>query len=258
TDALIPLYTIGVFLSFTLSQGGMVMRWRRLSRSDNPEDRKGWRQKLAMNLAGAVATFVVLLIAAYTKFLAGAWVVVALIPVLVFIFMAIHRHYESARGRLQAETPLTPGDVHPVAVVPINDLTDVTLGTLALARRLADQVIAVYISDDPERIADISRKWDEWGNHVQLQIIESPYRSIVRPLVNFLNALEDQLKGNTLMVVLPELVHTRWWHQFLHNQTALRLKAALLFREGTVVINVPYHLREDRDHDHAVDDHPPS
>ena len=254
TDALIPLYTIGVFLSFTLSQLGMVMRWRRLSRSDDPDDKKGWRRGLAMNLIGAMATCLVLVIATATKFISGAWVVVALIPILVAVFMSIHRHYESARGRLQAETPLTPGDVHPVAVVPINDLTDVTLGTLALARRLADQVIAVYISDDPEKIKEMKRKWDEWGNHVQLQIIESPYRSIVRPLVNFLNALEDQLKGNTLMVVLPELVHTRWWHQFLHNQTALRLKAALLFRPGTVVINVPYHLRDDRDHDHARDD----
>ncbi|MGI8609868.1 MAG: APC family permease [Candidatus Dormibacteria bacterium] len=255
TDALIPLYTIGVFLSFTLSQGGMVVRWRRLSHSSDPEERRGWQGKLAMNLAGAIATAVVLVIAAYTKFLAGAWVVVALIPVLVAVFLAIHRHYESARGRLQAETPLTPGDVHPIAVVPISDLTDVTLGTLALARRLADQVIAVYISDDPEKIQGMERKWDEWGNHVQLQIIESPYRSVVRPLVNFLDALEDQLKGNTLMVVLPELVQTRWWHQFLHNQTALRLKAALLFREGTVVINVPYHLRDDRNHDHGRDDH---
>jgi amino acid transporter len=255
TDALIPLYTIGVFLSFTLSQAGMVVRWRRLSHSEDPEERKGWRRGLAMNLTGAVATSLVLVIAIATKFLSGAWVVVALIPVLVALFMSIHRHYLSARGRLQAETPLTPGDVHPVAVVPINDLTDVALGTLALARRLADQVIAVYISDDPEKIKEMKHKWDEWGNHVQLQIIESPYRSIVRPLVNFLDALEDQLKGNTLMVVLPELVHTRWWHQFLHNQTALRLKAALLFRPGTVVINVPYHLREDRDHDHSRDHH---
>ncbi|GAC1333046.1 MAG: APC family permease [Candidatus Dormibacteria bacterium] len=255
TDALIPLYTIGVFLSFTLSQGGMVVRWRRISKSEDPAERKGWQGKLAMNLAGAIATFVVLVIAAYTKFLAGAWVVVALIPVLVFVFMAIHRHYVSARGRLQAETPLTPGDVHPVAVVPINDLTDITMGTLALARRLADDVIAVYISDDAAQIASVQEKWARWGNHVQLQIIESPYRSIVRPLLTFLSALEDQLKGHTLMVVLPEMVHTRWWHQFLHNQTALRLKAALLFRPGTVVINVPYHIREDRDHDHRTD-HP--
>ena len=250
TDALIPLYTIGVFLSFTLSQGGMVVRWRRISRTGTAEERKGWRRGLAMNLTGAIATFVVLLIAAYTKFLAGAWVVVALIPVLVVIFMSIHRHYVSSPERVQAETPLTPGDVHPIAVVPINDLNDITLGTLALARRLADDVIAVYITDDEAHIKEMREKWQRWGNHVQLQIIESPYRSVVRPLLNFLDAIEDQLKGNTLMVVLPELVQTRWWHQLLHNQTALRLKAALLFRPGTVVINVPYHFAYDHESDH--------
>ncbi|MDQ6746699.1 MAG: APC family permease [Candidatus Dormibacteraeota bacterium] len=253
TDALIPLYTIGVFLSFTLSQGGMVVRWRRISKTGTPEERKGWQLRLAMNLTGAVATFVVLVIAAAAKFLAGAWVVVALIPVLVVTFMAIHRHYVASREMAQAETPLTPGEVHPIAVVPINDLTDVTLGTLALARRLADDVIAVYISDDPTRIAEMQAKWKRWGNHVQLQVIESPYRSVVRPLLNFLDAIEDQLKGNTLMVILPELVQTRWWHQLLHNQTAFRIKAALLFRPGTVVINVPYHFANDHTHKKRVE-----
>ena len=184
------------------------------------------------------------MISASTKFLSGAWVVVVLIPVIVLLSLAIHRHYEKARGRVQAETPITPGDVHPVAVVPIADLTDVQLQTLALARRLADHVVAVYISDDPERIKDIKRKWEVWGNHVPLEIIESPYRSVIRPLLNYLDAIEAQNKGGTLMVILPEMVYGRWWHQFLHNQTALRLKAALLFRPGTVVVNVPYHLRE--------------
>jgi amino acid transporter len=245
TDALIPLYTIGVFLSFTLSQLGMVVRWWRLSKTGAPDERKGWQMSLAMNLAGALCTALVLVIAAVTKFLSGAWVVVALIPILVVLFLAIHRHYVASREMAQAETPLTPGEVHPIAVVPINDLTDVTLGTLALARRLSDDVIAVYISDDPERIEAMKKKWARWGNHVQLQVIESPYRSVVRPLLNFLDAIEDQLKGNTLMVVLPELVQTKWWHQLLHNQTALRLKAALLFRPGTVVINVPYHFADD-------------
>jgi len=108
----------------------------------------------------------------------------------------------------------------------------------------------VYISDDEERIKEMREKWERWGNHVQLQIIESPYRSVVRPLLNFLDAIEDQLSGNTLMVVLPELVQTRWWHQLLHNQTALRLKAALLFRPGTVVINVPYHFAYEHDNRH--------
>jgi amino acid transporter len=247
TDALIPLYTIGVFLSFTLSQLGMVVRWRRLSHLGGP-DAKGWKIRMAMNLAGAIATSVVLVIAVTTKFLAGAWVVVLLIPLIVITALAINRHYRTARARVQTETPITPGDVRPVAVVPINDLNDVQLQTLALARRLADEVVAVFISDDPEKIKEIKRKWEIWGNHVPLEIIESPYRSIVRPLLNYLDAVDAQNEGRTLMVVLPEMVYGRWWHQFLHNQTALRLKAALLFRPGTVVVNVPYHLAEGVNH----------
>ena len=247
TDALIPLYTIGVFLSFTLSQLGMVVRWRRLSHEGGPEA-KGWQTKMAMNLVGAIATSVVLVIAVTTKFLAGAWVVVMLIPLIVLIALAIHRHYGTAKSRVQTETPITPGDVRPVAVVPIGDLNDVQLQTLALARRLADRVVAVYISDDPDKIKDIKHKWDVWGNHVPLEIIESPYRSIIRPLLTYLDAVEAQNEGGTLMVILPEMVYGRWWHQFLHNQTALRLKAALLFRPGTVVVNVPYHLAEGVDH----------
>jgi amino acid transporter len=243
TDALIPLYTIGVFLSFTLSQGGMCVRWWRHRNDGTPETRH-WRQSLAVNLVGAVLTALVLVIAAATKFVHGAWVVVVLIPIIVMLALAIHRHYRNAKKRVQADTPLTPGDVHPVAVVPIADLTDVELQTLALARRLADRVVAVFITDDPERIREIRRKWEVWGNHVPLEVIESPYRSVIRPLLNYLDAIEAQNKGGTLLVILPEMVYGRWWHQFLHNQTALRLKAALLFRPGTVVVNVPYHLRE--------------
>ena len=252
TDALIPLYTIGVFLSFTLSQLGMVVRWRRISLEGGP-DAKGWQGKLAMNLAGAIATSLVLVIAISTKFLAGAWIVVVLIPMIVLTALAIRRHYDTAKGRIQTETPITPGDVHPVAVVPIGDLNDVQLQTLALARRLADQVVAVFISDDPEKIKEIKHKWEVWGNHVPLEIIESPYRSVVRPLLTYLDAVEAQNDGGTLMVVLPEMVYGHWWHQFLHNQTALRLKAALLFRPGTVVVSVPYHLAEDIDEKGSVD-----
>jgi amino acid transporter len=252
TDALIPLYTIGVFLSFTLSQLGMVVRWRRISREGGP-DAKGWQGKLAMNLAGAIATSLVLVIAISTKFLAGAWIVVVLIPLIVLTALAIHRHYNTAKGRIETETPITPGDVHPVAVVPIGDLDDVQLQTLALARRIADHVVAVFISDDPEKINEIKHKWEVWGNHVPLEIIESPYRSMIRPLLTYLDAVEAQNAGGTLMVILPEMVYGHWWHQFLHNQTALRVKAALLFRPGTVVVNVPYHLAEGIDEKGGVD-----
>jgi amino acid transporter len=242
TDALIPLYTIGVFLAFTLSQAGMVEHWRRLARKEGAT--RAHLGSMLMNGTGAVLTTVVLLIAAASKFVYGAWVVVLLVPIVVFLSLAVHKHYAGAKRRVKAETPLTPGEVHPLAVIPISDLSEPHLQALALARRIAEEVVAVFISDSPEKIAEIREKWNAWGNLVPLEVIESPYRSLVRPFLEYLDAVEAQHQNATVMVVLPELVYGRWWHQFLHNQTALRLKAALLFRPGTVVINVPYHLQE--------------
>jgi hypothetical protein len=205
-----------------------------------------------MNLTGAVLTTVVLVIAASTKFIYGAWVVVVLVPIMVVLFLGVHRHYTGVRRRVRAETPLTPGEVYPLAVVPVSDLTDPHLQALALARRIADEVVAVFISDSPEKIRDIREKWDAWGGLVPLEVIESPYRSLIRPFLEYLDAVEAQHPTATIMVVVPELVYGRWWHQFLHNQTALRLKAALLFRPGIVVINVPYHLHEDASNGEAA------
>jgi hypothetical protein len=242
TGALIPLYTIGVFLAFTLSQAGMVQHWRKLRRAEGT--RASHTGSLIMNGVGAVATTLVLIVVAAAKFIYGAWFVVLLVPILVFLSVAIHKHYTSAKRRIAAETPLTPGEVYPIAVVPINDLSEPHLQALALARRLADDVVAVFISDSAERIQEMREKWKAWGGIVPLEVIESPYRSLVRPFLDYLTAVEAQNPRATIMVVLPELVYGRWWHQFLHNQTALRLKAALLFRPGTVVINVPYHLQE--------------
>ncbi|HEX4622233.1 MAG TPA: APC family permease [Myxococcaceae bacterium] len=244
TDALIPLYTIGVFLAFTLSQAGMVEHWRRLTRSEGAS--RAHLGSMLMNGTGAAMTTVVLLIAAATKFIYGAWVVVLLVPVMVLLFLAVHRHYTGAKQRVHSETPLTPGEVSPLAVVPVSDLAEPQLQALALARRLADEVVGVFISDSPEKIAEIREKWRTWGGLVPLEVIESPYRSLVRPFLEYLDAVKAQHEDATIMVVLPEMVYGRWWHQFLHNQTALRLKAALLFRPGTVVINVPYHLEETR------------
>jgi hypothetical protein len=169
--------------------------------------------------------------------------VLVLIPLLVLTFRAIHTHYTQVKGELTTETPTSPGELHPVAIVPISDLNGPALQSLALARTLSDEVIAVHINDDPDEIARLRAKWEAWGNHVPLEVIESPYRSLVRPLLAYIDAIDRQRRDDTLVVVLPEMVATRWWHTILHNQTALRLKAALLFRPGTVVINVPYHLR---------------
>ncbi|HEV7468044.1 MAG TPA: APC family permease [Candidatus Dormibacteraeota bacterium] len=236
TDSLIPLYTIGVFLAFTMSQAGMVARWLRLREP-------GWQRGLAINAVGMTLTATVFLITAWEKFLTGAWVVLVIIPLLVLTFRAIHRHYADVTTELTTETPTSPSELKPVVIVPVSDLNGPALQSLALARTISDQVIAVHISDDPEEIARLKAKWEAWGNHVPLEIIESPYRSLVRPLLAYIDAIDRQQPDDTIVVVLPEMVATRWWQQILHNQTALRLKAALLFRPGTVVVNVPYHLR---------------
>ncbi len=236
TNSLIPLYTIGVFLAFTMSQAGMVSRWLRLREP-------GWHHGLVMNAVGMTLTATVFVVTAYEKFLSGAWIVLVLIPMLVFIFHAIHRHYAQVTTDLATETPTSPGELRPVVIVPISDLNGPALQSLALARTLSDQVIAVHVSDDVDEIARLRAKWKEWGNHIPLEVIESPYRSLVRPILAYIDAVDRQRRDDTVVVVLPEMVATRWWHQVLHNQTALRLKAALLFRPGTVVVNVPYHLR---------------
>lgn len=236
TDRLIPLYTIGVFVAFTMSQAGMVARWLRLREP-------GWHHGLPMNAVGMVLTAIVFVVTAGDKFTEGAWIVLVLIPILVATFFSIHRHYADVAEDLATETPTSPDELKPVVIVPIADLNGPALQSLALARTLSDQVIAVHISDDPTEIATLKAKWDAWGDHVPLEVIESPYRSLVRPLLAYIDAVDRQRRDDTIVVVLPEMVATRWWHQVLHNQTALRLKAALLFRPGTVVVNVPYHLR---------------
>lgn len=236
TLRLIPLYTVGVFIAFTLAQAGMVRRWRRLRKP-------GWRRGLVINFVGMCMTATVFTITGADKFLDGAWIVVIIIPLLVLLLNGVHTHYNDINQRAAVETPTTPTKVNPICIVPVADLNPVALQSLALARRISDEVIAVHISDDELGIAKIRQKWEVWGNHVPLEIIESPYRSLVRPLLAYIDAIDKQRRDDTLIVVLPEMVATHWWHQLLHNQSALRLKAALLFRPGTVVVNVPYHLQ---------------
>jgi hypothetical protein len=236
TLRLIPLYTVGVFIAFTLAQWGMVRRWRRLRKP-------GWRRGLVINGVGMVMTSVVFLITASDKFLDGAWIIVIVIPALVALLRGVHTHYTDLNQRAAVETPTEPTKIQPLCIVPISDLNLVALQSLALARKITDTVVAVHISDDEEDIAKLRAKWDIWGNHVPLEIIESPFRSLVRPLLAYIDALDKQVRDDTLIIVLPEMVATRWWHHLLHNQSALRLKGALLFRPGTVVVSVPYHLQ---------------
>ncbi|HEX4578979.1 MAG TPA: APC family permease [Candidatus Dormibacteraeota bacterium] len=234
--SLLPLYAVGVFTAFTMSQAGMVSRWLRLRT-------KGWRLGLAMNATGTVITGLVLAINGITRFLDGAGVIVIIVPLLVAAAFSIHRHYKEVSSRLTTEIPTSPDQMKLVCLVPIADLNSLALQSLALARSLSENVIAVHVCDDEHHIAMMRARWEAWGNHVPLEIVESPYRSFVRPLLRYIDAIDKQRSDDTVIIVLPELVATRWWHQLLHNQTALRLKAQLLFRPGTVVVNVPYHLQ---------------
>ncbi len=239
-ERLIPLYAFGVFSAFTLSQAGMVMRWWR-------RREPGWQRSIIFNGVGAIATFLVLLVVATTKFIDGAWMVVVLVPLLILMFRGIHAHYAEAERELAAETPIDPDEISHQVIVPIASLNQVALQTLAYARSIArdpdDLVSAVHITDDPETAEKLRLQWEEWESGVQLTIIESPYRSLVGPLLAYIDAMHVQFPNKTLTVILPEMVPAHWWEQVLHNQTALRLKAALLFRPGIVVANVPYHLQ---------------
>ncbi|HET8631501.1 MAG TPA: APC family permease [Thermomicrobiales bacterium] len=255
TSALIPLYAVGVFVSFTMSQSGMVARWWR-------QRGPGWRAKAAVNGVGAVATALVALIAGATKLIsgeplfrafghnvhAGSWIVIVLIPLLIALFLAIHRHYARAAQELAAETPVDPDAIRHTVIVPIAALNRVALQTLAYARSIAPAVTAVHVDEDPAAIAALREAWRRRAERapflrdVRLVTIESPYRELTGPLLAYIDELDRRDPADTLTVVLPEFVPAHWWEQLLHNQTALRLKAALLFRPGTVVTSVPYHL----------------
>ena len=235
TTRMIPLYAVGVFTAFTLSQGGMVARWRRLKEP-------GWRSGLAINLIGVTTTGIVAIVVGITNFTKGAWIVFLLIPLLIMMFRAINRHYERAAGELAAQTPLDPGEIVHTVIVPIAAVNRVARQTLAYARSISSNVTAIHITDDESEIERIREAWEGIDTDIPLVIIESPYRNLVGPLLSYLDEIDRQRPNDTLTVVLPEFIARHWWEQILHNQTALRIKAALLFRPGTVVTSVPYHL----------------
>ncbi len=239
TEAIIPLYAFGVFLSFTISQSGMCKRW--LVRKE-----EGWLHSFPINLVGAIATGAVAIIAGITKFADGAWIVFIVIPLLVIVMKRIHRHYELTKRELAVLTPLDPADIHHTVIVPIANLNRVARQTLAYARSISDNVTAIHISDDETSIDEVKKAWAELGTDIQLLIIESPYRSLIGPLLSYLDEVNVQRPNDTVTVVLPEFLARHWWEHLLHNQSALRIKAALLFRPGTVVTSVPYHLERDR------------
>jgi amino acid transporter len=273
TAALLPLYAIGVFTSFTLSQSGMVVRWWR----NRPP---GWHVSLAINAVGATTTALVTLILAVSGFTRGAWMVLIVVPLAVLLFLRVHSHYTNVSRQISlagvdpimgraaerggiipsAPTAMLPNEptaagIHPpqgeslqpmehLVIIPIAGMNQVTLRTIAYARSITKSVVGVHVAsdEDADEVAELEQQWKQWVPDVPLVVVESPYRSLTRPLLAYIDALHRQQADRVLTVVLPEFVPAHWWEHLLHNQTALRLKGALLGRPGIVVISVPYHL----------------
>ena len=239
THALIPLYSVGVFLCFTLSQTGMVRHWLQV------RDR-GWRWRLAVNAGGAVLTAVVLAIVVYEKFEAGAYLVVILVPLLVAMMAFIHRQYASAARELavRPDTVIVPPHREERAVVPIPGLDRASVQAINVARSIDDDVRAVFISDDPEAAASLRARFEQQVPGVPLVVVESPYRALAGPFLAYLDVLDQAWPPGKdapiTFVVIPEYVARSWWERLLYNQSVKRLRTLLLGRPHTVIVNVPY------------------
>ncbi len=253
--ALIPLYAIGVFLSFTLSQAGMARRWWRVGHLKPGEEvvdpgstlrfSPGWRTKLVINSIGSVSTFIVMIMFVVTKFRDGAWIIVFLVPILVFIFFRIHHHYKDLAANLSLEGYDTgPRSPRQKVILALGGVHRGSIAALAYARLLSDDVTAVYVSIDPAEAAKVRKKWDLWGEGVRLVVLNSPYRLLVEPLLAYIEKVAANRKPNeTITVVVPQFIPRHFWENFLHQQTALVLRMALLFKHGIVITEVPYHLQ---------------
>jgi amino acid transporter len=239
THSLLPMYAVGVFISFTISQIGMVRRWLRLQTP-------GWLRNAAVNLIGGSTTLAVFLIILTTRFTQGAWIVVVLIPAIVAALLRIKRHYMQVASQLSLDRYGAPHRMkHPRVIMPIGGVHRGVLKALEFARSLSPDVTAVYIETSQAEGEMVRKKWAQWGDGARLTIIPSPYRSLVSPLIQYLKQLEaERQPHDVITIVLPHLVPAKWWENLLHNQNAWLIRLALLFREGYIVIDVPYHLTD--------------
>ena len=242
-NAIIPLYAVGVFTSFTLSQAGMVRHWFE-------EQTSGWRASAIMNGLGAFATLVVLFVIIFTKFLLGAWLVVVAIPVVVTLFAAIHRHYQYVSERLSIHdleprsyisVPKPAVVTHP-AVVVVGQLNRGTVEALDYARTIADKIVAVHVDIGSTDREELHKKWQNLEADIPLEIIESPYRSVIDPIVDFIGQFQENHPGVFTTIIIPAFVPRNWWDSILHNQTTLFLKNALRVNKSRIVTTVRYYL----------------
>jgi amino acid transporter len=244
THALIPLYSVGVFVCFTLSQAGMVKHWF-LAREP------GWWWRAGLNAFGGILTLVVLLVVAAVKFTDGAWLVAVLIPVQVLLFLFIERQYAAARRQVAVNPDFVVPTPHREerVVVPVPGLTRAVVQAINVGRSISDDIRAVYISDDPDAATEMRDRWERQVPGVPLVVVESPYRALIGPLLAYLDVLDAAWPPGkdepVTFVVIPEYVARHWWERILYNQSSKRLRTVLIGRPHTVVVNAPYR-REDQ------------
>ena len=234
---LIPLYMVGVFVSFTLSQAGMVAHWR-LRRG------KGYRWRMLLNAVGAVTTTVVLVIVAAVKFTHGAWVVLVAIPGFVWLFLKIRTHYFQVATELSLASYNQITDIKHTVVVPVPGPNRASLGAIEYARSLSRDVVAVQVNTEGEDPDKLTAQWENWVPDVPLVVLSSPYRSIARPLLQFVEEMESFRDNDIVTVLFPEFVPAHWWQRLLHNQNGLLLRSVLSFKPNVVVTSVRRHLRK--------------
>jgi hypothetical protein len=252
--ALIPLYAIGVFLSFTLSQAGMAHRWWKAGHlAPGQEIREpgsilryepGWKVKMGINGFGAVCTAIVAMVFAMTKFRDGAWAVILVVPLLVTGFFTIHRHYRSLARQLTLENYAVPRRIprHRVILL-VSGVHRGTLEALNYARSISDDVTALHVSMDPDEAEKVRRKWETWGDGVRLVILDSPYRLLLEPILDYIEKISAYRQHNEVItIVVPQFVPKHWWHNLLHTQAAMLLRLVLLFKPGIVITDVPYQV----------------
>jgi hypothetical protein len=236
THALIPLYAVGVFLSFTISQAGMVKRWL---------VKKGphWEKKLIVNGVGAVTTAIATVIIASTKFTHGAWIVIVLIPLLITMFRSIRSHYKAVSDQVAlARDHRPPLPRRNIVIIPISGVNRAVIRAVDYARSRSGDIRAVLVDVDPEDTARAEIQWAQWGCGVPLTVLPSPYRSVLSSLLEYIEHLLQKDQECWVTVVIPEILPARWWQTILHNQRALMLKGALLFKDRVILTDVPFHL----------------
>jgi amino acid transporter len=233
TSALIPLYAIGVFVCFTLSQAGMVVHWFTCKEP-------GWKWKAWLNGIGATATAVVSVVQIVTKFSAGAWIVVLIIPSIIFVLRKIHKHYAAFSAELSYTGHAPLMFLHHTVIVPVNGISKPSAGALVYATTISEDVRALYVEVDAASTARLQEAWDAWDIGVPLVVVPSPFRSILRPMVDYVHGLAARGETDLVTIVVPEIVPRRWWEHLLHNKTALFIRTAFMFRPNVVVTAVPY------------------